>query len=546
MSPEGQSLNRRIIAVLLSASLVPLAALGIGSWIVFGRLLDREAVQLMKSVVQGHTQCIEDYLAERISLMRILAETQTLEQLTESYRLGQLLDALNKASGNSFIDLGVIDANGRHLAYAGPYNLLARNYHDAVWFGEVLAKDTYISDVFLGFRGVPHCIIAAKVMRKDAYWILRATINSEQFARMVQPGLLGPTGDVYIINRDGYYQTISKSGGLLEKANVEIIDHLGVRESRVVTPTRNVIRATTWVNNNRWLLVVEQDESAVQWPLQRAVFTGMIVILVAVFILVATTIAATGRLTRIIDQANAQREEIRRAFTRSAKLASIGEMATGIAHEINNPLAIISSEQTNISDLASTLTESMQNRREILDSVQRSQRQVQRCAGITRKMLQFGRKTETKIEPTDLSPRLNEIISLMSKQAQIKNVELIHDFEQNLPQVVVDSLELEQVVVNLINNGIDAMKNGGRIVIRAQRQERFVHLTVSDTGPGMSPEVQEKIFEPFFTTKPVGKGTGLGLSVCFGMVTGWGGRIECESSEGRGTTMHIYLPAQVG
>jgi len=157
-------------------------------------------------------------------------------------------------------------------------------------------------------------------------------------------------------------------------------------------------------------------------------------------------------------------------------------------------------------------------------------------------MLQFGRKTETSIEPTDITPRLKEIISLMSKQAQIRNVDLVLNLETNLPKALIDPLELEQVIVNLINNALDAIKRGGKIEIKAQRQGDYIHLAVCDSGPGMPPGVQERIFEPFFTTKPVGRGTGLGLSVCFGMVTGWGGKIECESAPGRGTTMHLQLP----
>lgn len=542
MSSESQSIRRRIIAVLLSASLLPLFVLGVGAWVVFGRLFDRESVNLMESIVQDHSRFIDSYLTERANLLRLLAETHTLEQITTPGRLEVLLDILNQSSSGGFVDLGVIAADGRHLAYVGPYNLQDRNYREAQWFKELTLKTEFISDVFLGFRGVPHCIVAIKVINSGPPWILRGTINSEQFGYLVKPGLLGETGDVFIVNKEGIYQTIAKSSAILERSNVEIQEHTGLREYRIKSAKGDKIRITSWVNQGRWMLVVEQNKSAAQWPLHRAIFTGALVLLLAVFLLVATTIAATSHLTRIIDRTSAQREEFHRAFTRSSKLASIGEMATGIAHEINNPLAIISSEQTNISDLIGVLPEDTPGRTEALDSVKRSQRQVQRCAGITRKMLQFGRKTETSIEPTDITPRLKEIISLMSKQAQIRNVDLVLNLETNLPKALIDPLELEQVIVNLINNALDAIKRGGKIEIKAQRQGDYIHLAVCDSGPGMPPGVQERIFEPFFTTKPVGRGTGLGLSVCFGMVTGWGGKIECESAPGRGTTMHLQLP----
>jgi len=167
---------------------------------------------------------------------------------------------------------------------------------------------------------------------------------------------------------------------------------------------------------------------------------------------------------------------------------------------------------------------------------------VERCASITRKMLQFGRKSETKLEPTDIAPRLREITTLLHTQASVRNVELIVDLPDNLPKVLLDPVELEQVIVNLINNSFDALPNGGRIGILARREKERLCLTLEDNGAGIAPADLERVFEPFFTTKPVGMGTGLGLSVCYGIVQAWGGNLSVESEVGKGTRMHIDIP----
>jgi two-component system NtrC family sensor kinase len=229
-----------------------------------------------------------------------------------------------------------------------------------------------------------------------------------------------------------------------------------------------------------------------------------------------------------------------RAFTRSAKLASVGELATGLAHEINNPLAIISAEQTNISDLLDEIPDT-QLRDQLLESVRRIKGQVGRCGTITGKMLQFGRNRDSSLEPTELAPRIDEIAGLLERQAAVRNVTIRTQLEARLPKVLLDPVELEQVLVNLINNSFQAMPDGGEIRVRGAVNDREVQLEVQDDGHGMPSEVRERAFEPFFTTKPVGQGTGLGLSVCYGIVGSWGGRLEMESQLGRGTIVRIRL-----
>ena len=540
-------LRSRIVAVLLAVSLLPLCLVGVGSWIVFGRLLEQKSFELQRTIVEGHSRAIESYLSERLNSLRLIVSTSTLGDLIDSSNLRHHFDILSRTSHDGFVDLGVIDSDGQHLAYVGPYDLMGRNYRQADWFKQVMTEGTYISDVFLGFRQVPHCIIAVKNSQGDRSWILRATINSDQFDQMVRTGMLGETGDVFIVNRVGFYQTTPRVGSVLDVSPITDLDYFrGVRDRKLKLDGSLKIQVTTWINQNHWLMVAQQDAAEVRAPVTRAITYGALIVLLAVILLVVTTFFATGHLTGQIDKANERREEMFRAFMRSAKLASLGELATGLAHEINNPLAVISADQTNITDIVSALPGDFEGRGELLETMERSKKQVQRCKSITTKMLQFGRQHESELKPTDIGKGLREIVDLLERQARVRNVEMKLSVEGNLPPVLIDPIELEQVVVNLINNSFQALPQGGHIDIQARREDDRVVLEVKDDGSGIPPEILERIFEPFFTTKPVGKGTGLGLSVCYGIVQLWGGRIEAESEPGKGTTMLIRIPIKEG
>jgi len=535
-------LRRKVQVALGVVSVLPLALTGVGAWVVFGGLLEERAMELQRQLVVSHAASIEAHLEREVDLLRLLAEASTVAGLTGPGELERAFEALDVASRGGFVDLGVIAPEGRHLAYVGPYELADRNYRDADWFREVMVRGSHVSDVFLGFRNVPHLVVAVRVDDRGRDWVLRATLESVRFESLVATDGLGRTGDAYLVDAAGVYQTSPAVGSVLDRADLPFLErHTGVRSQVLELRGERRLVVTTWVNRNRWLLVVERSLAEVRAPLARAMTLGGAVVAVAFAAVLAGIVVATRVLWRQIDRANRQRDDLSQAFMRSARLASVGELATGLAHEINNPLAIISAEHTNLADLLAQEGGPGGSTAEVHESLERIRRQVRRCAGITSKMLQFGRQRESRVEPTAVDGRLEEVAGLMERQAAVRNVELRLEVAPELPRAAVDPLELEQVLVNLVTNGLDAMPDGGRLTLRARAGASGVVLEVSDTGAGMPSEVRERVFEPFFTTKPVGAGTGLGLSVCYGLVAGWGGRIEADSEPGRGTTMRLHL-----
>lgn len=529
--------------MLLFVSITPLVVMGVGAGVVFGSMLEDKSLELQSSTVRTHAMTIDLYLAERVRALDLASRLVRAEDLADETHLHRLFEQIQESHDKSLVDLGVIDAKGNHLAYVGPYDLQSKNYAASPWFTTAMANGSYISDVFLGYRKVPHCVIAIRRDDGVRQWILRATINSRQLDGLVTGGLGGKGPTAFLVNREGRYQTSPPLGAVLDASDVgQPEPHQGVRDSRVVLDGKEFVQVTAWVNDGHWMLVVRQRADEIRAPVHRALQRGAVFTSLAVVLLVITTVGATLHLSKKIDRANELRSKLSKELIRSSKLASVGELATGLAHEINNPLAIISSERTNVLDCIEMLPIPEDQRNELLESMDRIRRQVSRCAGITARMLKFGRNTDAQPRRTQLEAPIQEVARMLQKQASVRNIELLPRVEPNLPEVVTDPTELEQVLVNLVNNAMHAMPKGGTVELFARSAGDEVLVSVRDTGNGIAPENLERVFEPFFTTKPVGEGTGLGLSVCYGIVRGWGGQIRIESEVGAGTTVTLVMP----
>ncbi|MFH1845016.1 MAG: ATP-binding protein [bacterium] len=537
-------LRWRMAIVLLVTSLIPCVLLLGGGWFGFGRIVESRARELHHHLVRGRAQAVASFLDERLNLLRMVASTCERDDLISAGALAVQLEGLNTATNGGFTDLGVIGEDGDHLAYVGPFDLADRNYREAEWFQAVRSRGAFISDVFLGFRQVPHCVIALEINGPEGPWYLRATISSDQLQALVRADAPGNTVDAFLINRMGLCQTPTRRQEVLDPLpQADLSVHSGVRDTHIRQGDLTWFVSTIWLNENRWALVVQQDEAVVMAPVHDVVRLGSLFALGALVLVGGVTLLAMRHLVQMLEGADRERETATRAFLRSAKLASVGELATGLAHEINNPLAIISAQLTNLGDLIEELVAETPERSEILGILTRCRRQVTRCGSVTGKLLQFGRSRESFTRLVDIVPRLEEIVSLMRRQAEVANVELVLDLPATLPPVRIDPIELEQVIVNLIKNALDAMPDvGGRVNVRVAALGRELELIVRDNGPGIPPEILPRVFEPFFTTKPVGRGTGLGLSVCHGIVCSWGGTIDASSQPGDGLVVRIRLP----
>jgi len=252
-----------------------------------------------------------------------------------------------------------------------------------------------------------------------------------------------------------------------------------------------------------------------------------------------------GVLCQAIDQmadAITQREEqlkaaMNRQISRSEQLASVGRLAAGVAHEINNPL-------TGILTFAHMLREKPNMDDQDRQDLELIIRETTRAAEIVRGLLDFARERPAMKQPLQINEVIKRTLRLLSNQRAFSNIVIVEDVQENLPLVDGDPNQLQQVFLNLALNACEAMPQGGTLLIGASAEKNHVLVKITDTGCGIPPEHLDRIFEPFFTTKPVGKGTGLGLSVSYGIIQQHGGTIEVESKVGFGSTFTVVLPVR--
>jgi PAS domain S-box-containing protein len=226
------------------------------------------------------------------------------------------------------------------------------------------------------------------------------------------------------------------------------------------------------------------------------------------------------------------------------KMASVGQMAAGVAHEINTPLGIILG-------YTQLMMDDFEEQSEAHTSLQVIERQTKACRRIVADLLKFSRQAESAKAAININDIIQEVLAVTEHNLNINRVNIVRDFADDLPKIIGDAEKLHQVLINLFNNAQFAMEDGGDLSISTEKQGAEIKITVQDSGTGIPDSIKNKIFDPFFTTKDVGKGTGLGLSVSYGIVKEHGGRIEVESpildlqshQTIQGTAFHIWLPA---
>lgn len=235
-------------------------------------------------------------------------------------------------------------------------------------------------------------------------------------------------------------------------------------------------------------------------------------------------------------QRTLENQQMQAQLARSEKLSSLGQMAAGIAHEINNPM-------TGILLYANLISEDRQFSPLLKEDIKVVIRETERCAAIVKQLLDFSRETKPESHWSSLNAIIGAALSLLEQQLLFRNISIVRDLDPKIPDIYVDPWQLEQVFINIILNAGQSMSKAGIIKIKTgiTPDKCFVCAEISDTGCGIPKETLDRIFDPFFTTKEEG-GTGLGLSVSYGIINNHGGEIQVRSKAGHGTTMSVKLP----
>ncbi len=536
-----KTLRRNTIILIVVVSMIPHFIMSAVDYREHKKIFTEKHVRPLYSLLNKTKNTLELFLAERLSTVNFIASAYSYKELYKKRKLQDIFRVMTKEFGE-FIDIGMIDSKGAQISYAGPYDLKGKDYSKSRCFLEAMLGSSCISDVFTGYRDYPHFAMAVQRWDDNGKpWILRSAIGMEKFKEIVNSTKIEDV-DVFLINREGLLQTPSEMYG--EILNMQIPVPPVSYETSLINfedylKQKNVL-AYTYLAKSPFILVAVKPQIKVfkSWLVLRRTFFLYFFASITAISLIAY--ALTNMMIGELKSCDVSREEAVKELEHSHKLSLIGRMSTGIAHEINNPMAIINEKAGLMKDMIDLNPDFPDRERfnSLLSSIAQS---VKRCSGITHRFLGFSRRMEMKIEELDINEVLREVLGFLEKEALNRNIRTQLKMIADLRRIASDRGKLQQVFLNIINNAFDAVEKDGTVTITSwQADNDTVAVSVQDNGRGIPEEELKHIFDPFFTTK--GSGTGLGLSITFGIVRKFGGNISVESKLGEGTTFTVYLP----
>ena len=536
-------------SVVLTAvvALVPLVFMTVVDYNVSQEAIESDIVYQTARLVSNTRRSISFFLSERKSALNFIDKDNTYEMLSDPLRLTALLDNLKKGFGG-FTDLGVIDANGLQHCYVGPYNLAGINYSDQDWFRDLLESGEHISEVFLGFRQQPHLVVAVKHdLPNGNFYVLRASIDTQKFNDLLAEVEVSGQGDIFLVTREGILQTPSRFfGNALGRFPLDVpafAEKTQVIETHL--QAEPLMIGYAYIQQTPFVLMAVKKKVALMKPWNETRQKLIVFLAISITLIVLVVLGVSTYLVNQIFEADHKRVMALHHVEYANKMASLGRLSAGVAHEINNPLAIINEKAGLIKDLF-TLRRQYAEDPKLLGLVDAILYSVERCATITRRLLNFARHIDVRPRLLDVGEVVQEVLGFLGKEAEFRSIAVSVQVDPDVPQIESDRGRLQEIFLNLINNALAAMTDGGRLAITARRSDNgLICVTVADSGSGIPEAVMHRIFEPFFSTKTASGGTGLGLSITYGLIQEIGGHIHVKSEVGKGTEFSVFLPLKM-
>ncbi len=537
------------VCLMAVVTLFPLITITLIDYNYTQKSIESEILLRTARIASNFRRSLSFFLTERKSALDFLVHENTFDSLNDEPHLSRVLYNLQQSFGGGFEDLSVIDANGRQRTYVGPHRLEGKDYSGQIWFDKVREKGIYISDVFMGFRQSPHLVIAVKYDLPDgSFYILRSSVGTVGFNNQLAQMELSGRGDAFIINTEGILQTPARYyGNVLEKYPMEVPPCSEKTEVLEKTDRRGeeLIIGYAYIPDTPFILMVikHKEDLMSSWHETRMKLIGFLFFNITFILMVIFSV--TTYMVNNLYIADQKRLTSLHELEYASKMASIGRLAAGIAHEINNPLAIINEKAGLMKDLFTIKKEYANDSRltGIADSILSS---VKRCATITKRLLGFARNPDVSIQSIRVEELIREVLSFTGKEAEYRSIYVAVDVPPDVPEIESDRSKLQQIFLNLINNSFAAMEADDSLYISAFNEKNGrISISVSDTGCGIPASDLDRVFEPFFSTKTQKGGTGLGLSITCNLVHEIGGSIEVHSTEGEGTTFVVTLPLKM-
>lgn len=547
-----KTLRRRLLLTFLLLALTPLVALGLFCVDRIDAVYAEKIVANLEAVTSSKRRALDTFLVERVAQIKNLAATHSYEELTDAHRLSRIFSVM-QSNGRSFVDIGIIGTDGKHQAYVGPYDLSTANYTETPWFQDVLRQGAHVSDVFKGFRNEPHFIIAVLRHEGGKTFIVRATIDTAAIHSLLRRVYSGAHSDAFLINSDGILQTDSAFNGSIMAQSKLTPPAQGKQDIAIVSladtkpdASENTLAALMWLESKPWALVVVDDVGETLSPLRRLRLLVLLFVVAGGALVALGAVLATRSVIASLAESDRKQAELDASLLQSSKMNALGKMAAGVAHEINNPLMLIRESAGWIRDLLDEESpQAMKNHKELEETATKIEAHVDRAKGVTHRMLGFGRRMDPTRHEVCINSLADQTVAFLENEAASRNIRIAKHYDAAVPTILSDPAQLQQVVLNILDNAIDAVEKDGEVIITTLRlPDGHCALSIRDSGPGIATDKLRRIFDPFFTTKKVGEGTGLGLAICYSILEKLGGHISVDSVEGQGSTFTITLPLE--
>jgi two-component system NtrC family sensor kinase len=549
-----EELRFKLIAAFIVLAALPLAGFGVAAYYKGVEMTREKAISHLKSVVDMQAKKIGNFISERNGDMNLLANTVFNESAVNP--ADGLLNRLNlmQEEYRVYKDIIMARPDGTMILAGGRGNLKDRDVTDREWYRQSMAGKTFTSNIFPDLDDRLAILVSVPLQRSDREirGVLAAVIDFQNVADSLTGMSIGRTGEFYLVDKDGRLLTGTRlgSGRIGQKIHIEntggssgeieikeYIDYRGKKGLRVVEGLREL----------GWIIVAEQDseEAFAEINSLRRTVSGVVVILILLTALIAWLLS--NRIVGLLKKAYSEKKELEMQVIQKDKLASMGFLTAGIAHELNTPLA---SALLYAQMLKEDTVESWPEHAKTLDSVIE---EIERGSNIVRNLLAFSRQSRISSTVTDVNEILVRLLEIARKLCFERNILVKCSLADDLPFVNGDGAVLHQVFMNMVANAVEVMDNGGVLEVTTRHVAVLdkVKVEIQDTGPGIPKEYIDKVFDPFFTTKRPGEGTGLGLAISYGMVQKMGGQIRvmsiCEDDRQKqagptGTTFVVELP----
>jgi len=567
LRPKKHLMNYRriwrfVVFTTAGVSLIPLIFITLLDYKVTQNAIESESLSQTAKITSNTRRAISFFLEERKSALNFIINANSEETLNDPQRLVNIITNHKKSFGDGFVDLGIINSSGYQSSYIGPYKLKGKNYCGQNWYEKVIDNGSYISDVFLGYRKSPHFVIAVKKTMKDgSFFMIRAAIDIAPFEKILSNIELMGDGDAFLINQKGTLQTTSRYyGKIFNKFPLSVPQF---SETSQVYEEKNIdgkelVVGYRFIDDSPFVLMIVKNKHKLIQPWFQIRLKLIAFLIGSITVILTVILWIAGYMVKRIKLSDEKRLMSVRQVEYANKMASIGRLAANVAHEINNPLAIINEKAGLVKDLFVFKDEYAHDKKLIglVDGIIAS---VKRAGTITKRLLTFARKFEVAIQKINIGELLEEMLSFFQKEADYKCVSVNLNIHEKTPQIESDVSKLQQIFVNIINNAFAAISDDGYINISAgleknhqfdivnpdHENNRRIYIKFEDNGCGIKKEDLHQIFEPFFSTKTNAGGTGLGLSITYNLVKEIGGELSVESNTEKGTTFKVILPLKI-